>query len=404
MVANKYKRYMYNMIKKAVDTIGPRPSCSDKEKELGQMMEKEWKQLADTVDVESFTCSPHAFLGFLPISVILCFIGIALYWFFPPAGAFFALIAFSMLFFEFMRYNEFIDFMFPKRQGENVIAKIKPRGEIKQRIIVSGHTDSAYEFNLWYWFKNASVPLMIIAIVGVLFIVGITIAKTVAFFTGGADAPIYTTLGYVALGFCPFISLFIVFHTYRPVPGAMDNMAGVSVTSAVGKYIDDAKKTGDFIPENTEIVMIAMSSEEAGLRGTKRYVKRHIGELKEIPSYGIFVDGVHDERHLTVTTLELCTGAKHDKGLVNLAIDAASRRGWEMKTSVVPIGASDASVFTTNGIPATCLLCQDTTKLIPNYHTRLDTPERIRPQALSTMLQVVLDMIERIDKGEFSKK
>jgi aminopeptidase-like protein len=37
--------------------------------------------------------------------------------------------------------------------------------------------------------------------------------------------------------------------------------------------------------------------------------------------------------------------------------------------------------------------------LVPNYHTRLDTLERVRPDSLAVMLQVVLDMIEEIDAG-----
>lgn len=47
------------------------------------------------------------------------------------------------------------------------------------------------------------------------------------------------------------------------------------------------------------------------------------------------------------------------------------------------------------------LACQDATRLVPNYHTRLDTIEHVRPQSLSVMLQLVLDMIEEIDRCEW---
>ena len=65
-----------------------------------------------------------------------------------------------------------------------------------------------------------------------------------------------------------------------------------------------------------------------------------------------------------------------------------------------PLGATDAAAFTLAGIPSTCILCQDTSKLVPHYHTRLDTAEKVRPESLSVTLQLVIDMIQRIDEPE----
>jgi aminopeptidase-like protein len=44
-------------------------------------------------------------------------------------------------------------------------------------------------------------------------------------------------------------------------------------------------------------------------------------------------------------------------------------------------------------------MCADSSRLIPNYHTRLDTIDTIRPESLAVSLQVVIDMIESIDQG-----
>jgi len=48
---------------------------------------------------------------------------------------------------------------------------------------------------------------------------------------------------------------------------------------------------------------------------------------------------------------------------------------------------------------ATCLLAQDTSKLVFNYHTRHDTLDNVRPRSLSVMLQMVKDMIAELDRG-----
>ena len=389
---------MFGLLKRVIDEIGPRPSCSDEEKRLGRLLVEEWKPFCDRVDVETFTCSPTAFLGFIRVSVLLFFAAVILYWFFPPVSFVLIAIGFGIVFFEFLRYREFIDFLFPRKQGENIIGAIRPKGEATRRVLVSAHMDSAYEFNLIYYLRNFAIPIIAIAIVGIVIAFCVSLAKTIAYFGGFADATAFAALGYTMIAFTPIIGLFLFFHTYKPVPGAMDDMAGVAVVAGLGKYLDEARRAGDWLPERTEVVLLATSSEEAGLRGAKRYASKHLQEMKTTPTYGLFLDGIYDEKYLTVTNRELCTGAKHDPELVKMAQDTAASHNWPIAVRMIPIGGTDAAAFSVKGIPAVCLLCQDTSKAVPNYHTRDDTYEHIRPESLAVSLQLVIDMIQRIDK------
>jgi len=389
---------MFGLLKRVIDEIGPRPSCSDEEKRLGHLLVEEWKPFCDRVDVETFTCSPTAFLGFIRVSVLLFFAAVILYWFFPPVSFVLIAIGFGIVFFEFLRYREFIDFLFPRKQGENIMGTIPPKGEPTRRVIVSAHMDSAYEFNLIYYLRNFAIPIIAIAIVGIVIAFCVSLAKTIAYFGGFADATAFAALGYTMIAFTPIIGLFLFFHTYKPVPGAMDDMAGVAVVAGLGKYLDEARRAGDWLPERTEVVLLATSSEEAGLRGAKRYASKHLQEMKTTPTYGLFLDGIYDEKYLTVTNRELCTGAKHDPELVKMAQDTAASHNWPIAVRMIPIGGTDAAAFSVKGIPAVCLLCQDTSKAVPNYHTRDDTYEHIRPESLAVSLQLVIDMLKRIDK------
>jgi len=389
---------MFGLLKRVIDEIGPRPSCSDEEKRLGRLLVEEWKPFCDRVDVETFTCSPTAFLGFIRVSVLLFFAAVILYWFFPPVSFVLIAIGFGIVFFEFLRYREFIDFLFPRKQGENIIGAIRPKGEATRRVLVSAHMDSAYEFNLIYYLRNFAIPIIVTAIVGIVIAFCVSLAKTIAYFGGFADATAFAALGYTMIAFTPIIGLFLFFHTYKPVPGAMDDMAGVAVVAGLGKYLDEARRAGDWLPERTEVVLLATSSEEAGLRGAKRYASKHLQEMKTTPTYGLFLDGIYDEKYLTVTNRELCTGAKHDPELVKMAQDTAASHNWPIAVRMIPIGGTDAAAFSVKGIPAVCLLCQDTSKAVPNYHTRDDTYEHIRPESLAVSLQLVIDMIQRIDK------
>lgn len=399
MIAEKYKDYMYHFIDDVLKKIGPRESCSEAEKALGRYFADEVSPDCDEVRTEKFMCSPTAFLGFLPFAVMFYIGSLALYWVFPPLSFVLAAVGFSMLLFEFVRYREFVDFLFPKREGENVLGIIKPRGAVKQRVVVSAHLDSAYEFNLWLLLKNLAIPVMVVAVLGVALMFGVSLAKAIMFFTGGADAPIFNILGIACIALYPLVGLFMLFHSYVPVLGAMDDLAGVAIVAGLGKYLSDAKKSGGFFPENTEVVLFGCAAEEAGLRGAKRYVEKHRGEHSLTPTYGIFLDGIYDEKFLTVVNREICTGAKHDPYLIKLAESCAGDRGWPIMRKPIPLGGSDAAAFSREGrVPSTCLLCQDTSKLVPNYHTRFDTIDKIRPESLTVSLQLVIDMLQKIDE------
>ena len=123
---------------------------------------------------------------------------------------------------------------------------------------------------------------------------------------------------------------------------------------------------------------------------TAKYFMPHLlgAFLKEHPDV---------EPRLTVANREICTGARHDRSLIRLAGQVAERHGWKLDVKLIPFGGTDASPFSLKGIPSTCILCQDISRLVPNYHTRNDTYDHIRPRSLSVTLQLVLDMLKEID-------
>jgi hypothetical protein len=398
MIAAKYQEYMYGFLQSVVQEIGPRPACSQAERDLTRILVREWTPSCDTVSIESFTCSPGAFLGFLPLSVLAYLGAVALYWFYPWLSFGLAAVALGLLFFELIRYHEVIDFLFPRRRGANVAAAIRPRGQVERRVIVSAHQDSAYEFRLWHRFRNAALVLMALAVFALLLIFAASLAKTIGELADFGNATGYSVAGIVAAGLAPVVAVFSFFRSNRSVPGAMDDMAGVAVMAGLGKYLEDAKHGQAFFPRKTEILLLATSSEEAGLRGAKRYVERHLEEMRDLPTYGLFLDGVYDERFLTVTSREVCTWAKHDPTLVKMAHEVAAGHGWSLRARWLPLGATDASAFSVKGIPSVCLHCADMSRLPGNYHTREDTCENVRPESLSVLLQMVVDMITQIDE------
>ncbi len=395
--ASEYQDQMYGFIDSALREIGPRESCSANEQRLGQRLAERWRAAGFEVRTQRFSCHPKAFLGFIPFAALLYLGATIFYWVSAPLCMVLAGACALLTILELVRYREFIDPLFPVAEGENVIAVIRPRGPVRRRVIVSAHQDSAYEFNLWYFLKAASVPIMLLGFAAVFVPLFGGLAKSLS---ATPDAHAFDVIGYVCMGLYPFVGLNLFFHTYSVVPGAMDDLAGISVLTGVAQALADAGAAGEPALAHTEVRLIAMSSEEAGLRGAKRYAATHQHELSVVPTYGLFVDGVYDERFLTVLNREIFTGARHDPRLVRLAHTVAAQRGWSIQEHTLLLGATDATPFSLMGMPSVALLCQDATRLVPNYHTRLDTLEHVRPASLGVMLQMVLDMIERIDADD----
>lgn len=398
MRADRYRDYMYQLTDRVLKEVGPRESCREAEKQLGRLVASELEPSCEQVKVEKFTCSPSAFLGAFPYLIAAYVVAAVLYWFFPLVSAVLAAAALAVLYLEVALYKELVDPLFPRRQGENIIGVIKPSGEVEKRVIVSAHLDSAYEFNIWWWFKNASIPVMALAVLAVLLLLGSSIARTVVEFSGVPGPGTYRILGIVCAALTPVIGIFAFFHTYNVVPGAMDDLTGIAVLAGLARYLADSRAEGGFFPARTEVLILGLSSEEAGLRGAKRYAAAHAEEMKAMPTWGLFLDGIYDEQFLMVNGKEISMGTKMDPYLVSLAQEVARDRGWPLHAGTLAVGATDASAFVQEGIRSLSLGCVDTSKLPPNYHTRLDTIDRIRPESLAVSLQLVADMIERIDQ------
>ena len=395
--SERYADYMYKLIDRVMKEIGPRESCSEQERRLGALFAEEVRPACQDVHVEKFTCSPRAFLGFFPYLVAGYLAALALYFVLPPLSLIITAMCVGVLYFELIRYRELIDPLFRRREGENIVAVLRPSGEARRRFIVSAHLDSAYEFKVWYWLKGLSVPAMALAFLAPLLLLGASLARTIAGSRGAPDNAAFAALGIACIALSPLVAVFAFFHTGDVVPGAMDDMAGIAVLAGLGKYLADAGKNGGFYPRSTEVVLLALSSEEAGLRGAKRYAARHKKEFMRIPTYAVFLDGIYDEAFLTVFRKELWCGAKMDPYLVGLAEEAASAIGRRINNTVMAVGATDGSAFAREGIPSVSICCQDSSRLVPNYHTRHDTIEYVRPESLEVTLRLVLEMLRRID-------
>ncbi|MBQ4365136.1 MAG: hypothetical protein II804_02615, partial [Clostridia bacterium] len=174
-----YTNYTTREIKKVIKTFGPRASGSKEERAAQEHFVGEMKTGADDVCLEEFSVHPVAFMAWVVIDGIALLLGVLFSFLnMPLVSLCLAVLALVCLFTEFLMYWKFLDPFFPKKTSANVIGTRKPTGEVRQRIIFSGHVDTAWEWRFMhlggkaFFFGGSGY-----AILGLLYILVISIIQ-----------------------------------------------------------------------------------------------------------------------------------------------------------------------------------------------------------------------------------
>ena len=388
-------------IKKICKDVGPRSAGSEQEHEAQKLMAAELDGACDKVEIEPFDVHPGAFLGWILTDGIMMIAAIVLFFFGMSAIAL-ALCALSLIFaiVEFLLYKKLLDPFFPKKTSHNVVAVRKPKGEVRRRIIFSGHADSANEWRFTYYGgSKLLVPIIGLSFVGILLglVLGIwAVAAGHAF--SAADSGALNVMRYVFLAWIPILFTALFFENKkRPVMGANDDLTGCFISMAVVKYMQQH----DIRFENTEVWVVLTGSEEAGLRGAKAFCKAHKNELSDVETVFVGLDTIRDYDFAAVYSRDLTGTVKNDAGACALVKEAAKQTGLDLPYKSVFFGATDAAAVTQAGMKAVSVAAMDPAPA-KYYHTRLDTADNLDIKTVEAVLGVALETAFLFDEKGLS--
>ena len=388
-------------IKKICKDVGPRPAGSEQEHEAQKLMAAELDGACDKVEIEPFDVHPGAFLGWILTDGIMMIAAIVLFFFGMSAIAL-ALCALSLIFaiVEFLLYKKLLDPFFPKKTSHNVVAVRKPKGEVRRRIIFSGHADSANEWRFTYYGgSKLLVPIIGLSFVGILLglVLGIwAVAAGHAF--SAADSGALNVMRYVFLAWIPILFTALFFENKkRPVMGANDDLTGCFISMAVVKYMQQH----DIRFENTEVWVVLTGSEEAGLRGAKAFCKAHKNELSDVETVFVGLDTIRDYDFAAVYSRDLTGTVKNDAGACALVKEAAKQTSLDLPYKSVFFGATDAAAVTQAGMKAVSVAAMDPAPA-KYYHTRLDTADNLDIKTVEAVLGVALETAFLFDEKGLS--
>ncbi|MGN0521224.1 MAG: M20/M25/M40 family metallo-hydrolase [Eubacterium sp.] len=404
--------YTVKEITNVIKKYGPRESGNENCLAAEKHIKKEMDTFCDETRFESYKMAPKAFLQwtkFVSAAVILAVVVCAILVFTSVINFFIAqcivcgvvFVSLLITVMEFLMYKQFMDVFYKKIEGHNLLGVRKPKGEVKKRIIISGHIDSAYEWRHIYYGKKSPLMTILMAwtIVGAIASFVISAVTIIANFVNmGAfgdfmlDYSYYfhfvTALAMVTLFF------FVDFKTISP--GANDNLTGTYAAVTALRMLDMAGV--EF--ENTEVCAMITDGEEAGLRGCKQWAKDHYDEYVNsgVETAILCVDTLTDLEYLNVYNRDMTGTVKHDPKFSQLVMDSAIEAGHDdLKFANVFFGSSDAAAFSQAGITATCLAAMDPAPA-DYYHNRRDSYDRLVPEAIKTGYEVIISTILNFDE------
>jgi hypothetical protein len=300
---------------------------------------------------------------------------------------------------EFVLGFELIDRFFKKKQSVNVIGSLRKPGteNVKRILILSGHHDSAPENT---WLHSLGYGMFFLSatyFIGLVTMLVLSLLQVVGLMIGSLEMVRAGTLSWVLLAFpiAPSV-IYAAFFNRRwkgggTVPGAADNLSASALAIAMCRFL---VKNPSYIPEETEIRFVSFGSEEVGLRGSRRYVARHLDELKRLEAQLLNFETVAYPE-ITILTSDVNGTLKNDSEMVKNTVAAADRARvpYNVRPATLGVG-TDAAPFTRAGIKATALLpFKVPQQLVAFYHQKRDTPDVLTLEPLLNVLKLTFEWI-----------
>ena len=389
---------MKDQIQDIIARFGPRLAGSQAEKLAQEYIAEKMKGITDAVSIDTFESPLTAKWLKLKWYVLGYMLSLVLFFFSPWSALILAIINATVLICDLMRNDGIADFFFPNLTSWNVTATLEPQDEVQSTLLISGHMDSTKE-NTW-WFRlgkyGGHITVVIGFLIGLLPIVFVLFLLSVAFFPSAVGFCHYLYFGFVILS--PLTFIYFTFQDELVVEGACDNLSGVIIAKEVVEHFADKNQKGKSILKNTRLRFISFGSEEAGLRGSAAYVKKHLTQLKTEKAQLLNIDSVRLPEQVSILTGEMMSFVTFDKNLVAKTKAGFESKNIPYKTGSIPMGATDAIPFQHKGIPALTIIGINMESLDPTYHTRLDITENINEQALQNVRDGLVEMVRNWDK------
>ncbi len=386
-------------IRYLVETIGPRGSTTQKEREAAEYVRNSLKEVGIKPKVETFLSARSAWwpsslgLGIALIASLLSWLGGRVL----IVSIAISIIALFSLLLEISFIPNPLRWMLPKGKSQNVWAVIPPQGKVKRRIVLNAHMDSHRSplvFSTAGWVKlfQTLIPVGLACIVLNLLIFSISL-----FF----ELPLLKILSSIPAIIMFFVFLLTLQADFTPYStGANDDASGVSVVLNLASILK-----GNPL-KNSEIILLFSGCEEVGSYGAVDFIKRHKNDLKKSPDgkdvevYWITYDAVGGKgAKLTyLKTHTFFTTAKVDPELKKIVDTISLHKPDIAARAYSPRGAyTDGHIAYKAGFKIITFLNLKEDGTLPYWHQTSDTLEHLDTELMDKTEQLSLELLKTLD-------
>lgn len=380
-----------DFIREVCDRFGPRLPGTAAEAKSARFIAEKLEEFCDEVSVEEHTCSPDAARGSTTLFLMGYLLCLVAYLLAPAVAAVLLVLLFLLLYMTRVKGYEVVDRLFPRETLQNVIGKVKPTEKSERVVIFSGHHDSSHYMPLFTKRRRKLLVPLFASIMGSHFVLGLAIgAKLLGGYLAWMMPVSWFLFGASCIGGILYVFFRMIIYSNVPVMGANDNLASVAVA------VEAARHFAEHRPRRTEVWAVSFGSEECGLRGSKRFARKHRSELFNAYLIDMEMVGAGEP---TVIEKEKTVRRRHSPEVVSLIEEAAKRRHAAMGRFVLRFGATDAISFSRLGLKAATILGIDQEGFPANWHVLEDTPEGIDEACLRTTLDVCIECVNVLEES-----
>jgi hypothetical protein len=275
----------------------------------------------------------------------------------------------------------------PKAQSRNVLARIEPRGEILQRVVLLAHLDTNRCRLIWQSSAVRSLEpltyltLGMLASLGVLYLAGALL--------GGPEWLWWAS--FLPAAYAAGMIITLLKDDRVPFScGAHDNAASVAVALEIGERLTAKPLYA------TQVWLAFTGAEETDHAGLYALLHKHGSTLRGAVFIGL--EGLGSGEICYLTKQGLCAHYRPDEATLSLAIRAASHHPELGVKSGEMLMEDETGTLRRAGYRAMCIAGRDrATGTLPHWHRADDTVDTISIPVMEGAAKYVLALLEELD-------
>ena len=283
--------------------------------------------------------------------------------------------------------NSLLRPLLPQVTSRNVVARVEPQDELRQRAVLLAHLDTnrcriAWQSSAVDFVEPLTVlTLAVLAALGLLYLTGALL--------GGPGWVLWASLLPVGYVIGTVVTLWQDERTPYSL-GAHDNAASVAVALEVGARLAAQPLEG------TQVWLAFTGAEETDHAGLYALLRQHGAVLRQAAFIGL--EGLGSGDLVYLTRQGVCAHYSPDTELQAVAADIAARRP-EFGVGAAQMTMEDeVGTLRRRGYRAICLAGRDpATGTLPHWHRADDTAETVSGEFMGRAVDLVVALLQDLD-------